>query len=230
MTTVLDWPLAVLATIVAAGPADADDGAQRARALSPPMQIAVAVAGAMQHVSVSDGRWLGLVHEAGAGGGLGGLEARVFVTSSGRAYAPIESERRRIVEHKRQPGVVAAVTLAVAGRNAARIADGIGRTPTAAELGAAQELGPAATIALIRLAAADPGASVAARLPAIAIQHPDLAFAPRRARTAPEMLALASAPAELALARTLAPVPEVGGRSEADGWSAVVRTTARRSR
>lgn len=230
MSTVFDWPLAVLATLVAAGPAEADDVAQRAAVLSPPMQIAVAAGGALRHVSVSDDKWLALVHQAGPGAGLDGLEARVFMTSSGRAYVPIEDERRRIVEHKRQPGAVAAVTLALAGRNAAAIADGIGRTPTVAELGAAQELGAAATVALIRLAETEPRAAVSARLPAIAVQHPELAFALKRARTAPEMLALAAAPTELALARTIAQPAEIAGRAEADGWSAVVRTSARRGR
>lgn len=230
MSTVFEWPLALLAAIVAAGPADADDAAQRAAALSPAMQIAVAAGGALRHVSVSDDKWLALVHQAGAGAGLDGLEARVFMTSSGRAYAPIEDERRRIVEHKRQPAAVASVTLALAGRNAAAIMEGIGRMPTPAELGAAQELGAAATVSLIRLADAEPRATVAARLPAIAVQHPDLAFAPKRARTAPEMLALAAAPTELALARTIAQPAEVAGRADPDSWTAVVRTSARRAR
>ena len=194
------------------------------------MQIAVAAGGAIRHVSVADDKWLALVHQAGPGAGLDGLEARVFMTSSGRAYAPVEDERRRILESKRQPAAVAAVTLAMASRNAAAIADGIGRTPTAAELGAAQELGAAATLALIRLADAEPRVAVAARLPAIAVQHPDLAFAPKRARTAPEVLALAAAPVELALARSIALPADIAGRPDADGWSAVVRTSTRRSR
>lgn len=229
MNTVFDWPLAVLATVIATAPADGDDAARAAAALAPPVQIAVATASAMRHVSVSDERWLSIVHQAGAGAGLGGLEARVFATSSGRAYAPIEDERRRIIEHKRQPATVAAATLALAARNAAVIFAGIGRMPTLAELGAAHELGPASSVALIALADADPRASVASRLPAIAVQFPDLAFALKRARTAPEMLALAAAPTELALARTMASPPEVASRTGPDTWSAVVRTSARRA-
>lgn len=97
-----------------------------------------------------------------------GLGARIFLTSAGRYYVPVASDRRRILETRQNAEIASRVTSAAAVRDAARIRNALKRAPAAADLYVAHVLGPETAISLIKEVGRAPDAPLKESFPMLA--------------------------------------------------------------
>lgn len=136
----------------------------------------------------SEQQWLAAMHRQGAVIAQGGMSARIFKTSAGRYYVPIESERREITALR--DDVVAAGQLAhLHGVSAFKfMQQRLSRAPSMGELLAAHVLGIDDALQLVSLVAATPNSPAAGLLPAAAAAYPRLFQAGARPRSAIEVM------------------------------------------
>lgn len=160
----------------------------------------------------SEDGWLAAVRGHGAACGLGDLAQRIFRTSSGRVYAPTETDRRAIVGLAAEPAVAACVTITAARAHAERLAAMTGRPARPAELYAAHVMGIEAAETLVRAAAATPDGPAAEHVPEAALAEPALFFRGVRPRTPAEVIAEIDAALTRALPLTYAAAPARGRR------------------
>jgi hypothetical protein len=97
-----------------------------------------------------------------------GLGARIFVTSGGRYYVPVASDRRRILETRQNAEIASRVTSAAAVRDAARIRSALQRAPAAADLYVAHVFGRETAISLIKEVGRAPDAPLKESFPMLA--------------------------------------------------------------
>ena len=97
-----------------------------------------------------------------------GLGARIFVTSGGRYYVPVASDRRRILETRQNAEIASRVTSAAAVRHVSRIRSALKRAPAAADLYVAHVFGSETAISLIREVGRAPDAPLKESFPVLA--------------------------------------------------------------
>jgi hypothetical protein len=204
MGLLLDFPLAALlavANVIGTTPGREVGDIDRAAWIgAPALAAASVVAGPRPSRSAkTDEAWLANVKSAGDTADLAAAAARIFVTSSGRAYAPVATERDAILALRSDPERLAAVSYARATVERAEHLRATGEEPTVDHLVVALELGGVTTRKLFRLVESSPTATVAGSLPELAASHPGLAFGPRRPRTVVEALEQVRVPALAAL-------------------------------
>jgi len=119
--------------------------------------------------------WLNAVREGHGGTGLASYRSRIFVTSSGRLYVPVQSEARAIMKLRESPPVAAAVALDLARLHATQLSAALSRAPSVKDLYAAHRLGLDTAVRLARLRLAKPNALVSTALPDIATAFPEAA-------------------------------------------------------
>ena len=127
MSSAVDIPLHLaLALLLATGRPLPDHIDRRVLAPRPPDVRVV------RHPSLGydEERWLGAVQRHGRAAGLDDLAGRVFRTSSGRVYAPVDADRRSILALLSEPAVVARVASAAAKADSERLARQLGRAPS----------------------------------------------------------------------------------------------------
>jgi hypothetical protein len=135
-----------------------------------------------------DQQWLAAMHRQGASIGQGRLSARIFKTSSGRYYVPVESERQEIAALR--DDVVAAGQLThLQSVSAFKVMQQrLSRAPAFAEILAAHVLGVDDALRLVSLVASAPNAPAAVTFPAAASVQPKLFYAGARPRSAFEVM------------------------------------------
>lgn len=135
---------------------------------APPAPAMAAASAASSPITFRDQVWLEAL-KCGAGGEeLAGDAVRVFRTSGGRYYVPVESDRRQIMELKRDADIAALVAFGFARCNGAVLRNGLSREPSAGELYIAHVLGGETALDLIRLAGREPETRLKDRWPEIA--------------------------------------------------------------
>jgi hypothetical protein len=97
-----------------------------------------------------------------------GLGARIFVTSGGRYYVPVTSDRRRILDARQDTEIATRVTAAAAQRDATRIRRAVKRAPAATDLYIAHVFGPDTAISLMQMVAARPDTPLSKSFPQLA--------------------------------------------------------------
>jgi hypothetical protein len=97
-----------------------------------------------------------------------GLGARIFVTSGGRYYVPVASDRRRIFETRQNAEIASRVASAAAVRDATRIRSALKSAPAAADLYVAHVFGPETAISLIKEVGRAPDAPLKESFPMLA--------------------------------------------------------------
>jgi hypothetical protein len=156
-------------------------------------------AAARADLGYTEERWIEAVARHGAKTGLGDLARRVFRTSSGRYYVPVETDRHIVLALMRDPAVAARVAGAAARADALRIAGQAGRPARTSELYAAHVVGIDGALALVKDADTSRSRPAAELMPEVALTEPSLFFRGRRPRSATEIIA----EIEAALARAL---------------------------
>ncbi len=121
-----------------------------------------------------DQTWLGLVKDHGAAHGLSREAGAITRGADGRWHAG--SDKDAILALRKDPGIAALMAGEYAKSTSATLTAALGRAPCGGELYAAHFLGPDAACKLIRLAAANPGASAAAQFPAAAAANKPVFF------------------------------------------------------
>lgn len=163
-----------------------------------------------------------------------GLGARIFVTSGGRYYVPVASDRRRILDTRQNAEIAGRVTTAAAVRDAARIRGALKRAPAAADLYVAHVFGPETAISLIEAVGRAPDAPLKESLPMLAalpevqqgtVAPPTVAQFYRRLSAAlrepPRLVAIGLVPPAIGLAPD-APQAERPVRDNIVAWQAKV--------
>jgi len=117
------------------------------------------------------GTWLDTIRKHGAEAGLGWAAEAV-----GKDRDP--AVRAAILDLRRDPTAASAMAASYAADNAAKLATGLGRSPTATDLYLAHFLGPAGAVRFFRAQAADPAGAAAAVVPTAAKANPHIFFAP----------------------------------------------------
>lgn len=112
-----------------------------------------------------DQTWLGTLKESGPAHGYGRYADAITKTSSGRYIVSDPALRRRIMGLRTDPAANAVMAGAFTTRNAAELAEGLGRKPSDGELYIAHFLGPSGALRFIKSAAASPGARAADSFP-----------------------------------------------------------------
>lgn len=170
MTSVFDFAhAAVLAMALTTGPD---------RAVPVLIDAPALIAASAAHLPPDpDGtRWLDALRRFGPAVGLERDAKRIFVTSSGRAYAPVLEERAQARALAYDPAVSTAITYLDAEAAASELAARLGRPAGFADLAAARRLGVDSAYRLIRAAERRPAAPLSV-LPADLAQDPALATA-----------------------------------------------------
>jgi hypothetical protein len=97
-----------------------------------------------------------------------GLGARIFVTSGGRYYIPVASDRRRILDARQDAEIARRLTAAAANRDAARLRRAVKRAPVATDLYIAHVFGADTAINLMQAVAGHPDAPLSEGFPQLA--------------------------------------------------------------
>ncbi len=191
--------------------------------------------------------WLAMVKEAGPALGYSGLSDQVTKTDNGYVVADADA-RAKILDLRDDPSTNATLAGAFTQRNAAEVADRIGRQPTDAELYIAHFLGSGGAAKLINLAAQQPQASAAEAFPGAARAnrsifydrdggertaagvYGNLASRYQAARTSTTALAQGTPPATVPVAAPLAIEEPRPARLASDGplFHSLVQTEERR--
>jgi hypothetical protein len=220
MTSVLDFGHS-LAIALALGHGAAATGPPPL--IEPPALIAACRAHTRPSIDIP--RWLESVHRVGRQAGLGHEAGRIFMTRTGRAYAPLLEERAHIVARAHDAGVAASVAYFMAHAESAALRSALGRAAVFGDVAVAQHLGAPAAARLLSLAARSPESRIEEQLPDIAARAAELAGGAGRWMTARQVVAglascLAPAPTDVAAARPFAP------RTAVAGWSTRISPAA----
>jgi hypothetical protein len=108
-------------------------------------------------------------HEAEA------LGSRIFVTSGGRFYVPVASDRQRILDARNDASVATRLARAAADRHAEQLRDALHRPPAATDLYIAHVFGPEAAISLLKAVGETPVVVLKTGFPAMAAGVPEAA-------------------------------------------------------
>ncbi len=109
--------------------------------------------------------WLETMKLSGPALGLGHHADRIVVGADGRYRVPDPEARREILDLRKDPDIASVMAGALTRRNAAYLADRLGRSPSEGELYIAHFLGAAGAASLIALAGATPAAAAADHFP-----------------------------------------------------------------
>lgn len=184
------------------------------------MQAAAARAAPANPFAFTPSSWLDAMAQMRADKRFAGYANRIFRTSSGEAYVPVERERREIEALRSDAMIARHVAEDFARANAAALKDVIGRAPSLGELYLAHLAGPRLAVQFRRALGRNEGAIAATATPELAEAVPGLLFSGDHALT----LAEVAAALEMNLSRALK-----GARSAKApatrvlGWSAEVR-------
>lgn len=178
----------------------------------------------------TDESWLAMLYAHGEAAGQQALARRIFRTSSGRFYVPVDDDRRAIRALQRNPALAERIVAASAEASAEALKAKLGRTATLSEIYAAHVLGVEPAAGLIASAALAPRRLAIEVLPAAALQHADLFFNDTRPRTTGALLEalsvafeksvraeLASRRAATATAASPAPIQVLRANAQASG-------------
>lgn len=102
------------------------------------------------------------------------LASRVFVTSGGRFYVPVASDRRRILDARHDASLAARLARTNAERNAERMRNALNRMPAASDLYIAHVLGPETAISLIKVVSEAPDTALKKAFPGLSSSLPQL--------------------------------------------------------
>ena len=119
------------------------------------------------------GTWLDTIRRHGAAAGFGRAAAAVADGSAARDPAV----RREILDLRRDPAASAAMAAAYAADNAAKLANGLGRAASAADLYMAHFLGPTGALRFLKARDATPDLAAAAIAPGAARANHAVFFA-----------------------------------------------------
>lgn len=112
-----------------------------------------------------DQTWLATLKESGPAHGYARYADAIAKTPSGRYVVADPALRRRIMGLRTDPAANAVMAGAFTARNAAELAEGLGRKPTDGELYIAHFLGASGAVRFIKAAATSPGARAADAFP-----------------------------------------------------------------
>jgi hypothetical protein len=156
--------LAMLLSLAASAPGhDAVIAETPKAAISAAPAAVEPIAGALRF---TDRGWLRALHENPVESK--GLGSRIFVTSGGRYYVPMATDRRRVSEARNNDELARRVTKAAARRDAATIRSAVKREPAATDLYVAHVYGVGTAISLIQAVVATPDAPLDRSFPEIA--------------------------------------------------------------
>jgi hypothetical protein len=156
--------LAMLLSLAASAPGhDAVIAETPKAAISAAPSVVEPIAGALRF---TDRGWLRALHENPVESA--GLGSRIFVTSGGRYYVPMVTDRRRVSEARNNDELARRVTKAAARRDAAKIRVAVKREPAATDLYVAHVYGVGTAISLIQAVVATPDAPLDRSFPEIA--------------------------------------------------------------
>lgn len=168
MSSLFDAPvqlMLVLATVVAGqDPAPA-----------PPIDTAVTESAATGPFSFSESAWLKAVRDGYGGQALAPHRSRIFTTSGGRVYIPVQSESREILRMRQNAATAQAVAVDLAKFHAVQLRERLGHAPGVKDLYAAHMFGLDAAARLAGLAATKPKTLVSIALPDVAALFPEAA-------------------------------------------------------
>lgn len=85
--------------------------------------------------------WFAVIKDGAGGAAFAPYAARIFQTSNGRFYVPVEDERRKLLALSRDHAASCFIALSSAARNAHRLAGHLGRKATLTDLYLAHALG-----------------------------------------------------------------------------------------
>lgn len=112
-----------------------------------------------------DQTWLATLKDSGPGLGYGRYADAITRTASGRYVVSDPAMSREIMALRTDPTANAVMAGAFTRRNAAELAEGLGRKPTDGELYIAHFLGPTGAVRFIRASASSPAALAAEAFP-----------------------------------------------------------------
>lgn len=180
MSSVVEVPAGLaLAIVLALSPA-APVGAPPAAPAGPALRVAARVPA---DFGFSDEAWLAAVLAYGREANLGEASRRIFRTSAGKLYVPVQEERLRILALRRNTAVAARIAAAMARSSAAELAAALGRPIAPADVYAAHAFGREAAKKLLLAAGREPERRAAEIMPAAAQSHPELFFSGLRPRS-----------------------------------------------
>lgn len=176
--------------------------------LEVPIQLALAMALAMapddtrQHLPgvlaaaarssalvYNDSDWVRAVEAHGAAAGQARLARRIFRTSAGRIYVPVEQDRAHILALRADTAVVLRIASEAARANAKALAHRLGREPSLSELYMVHTLGVDVAHALLGAATHEPARRAAEIAPQAALAHPEIFFQQGKLRTVMQVIA-----------------------------------------
>ena len=173
----------------------------------------------------SDATWLRLVQAHGAAAGLDDLARRIFRTSSGRIYVPVDADRQAVLALKQDPAIAPRIATEAARANARQLQRALGRPTTSGELLLAHRLGLQTATDLLVSAAREPQRPASEVAPAAALADPAAFFQDVRPRSSAGVVRIfTSAMERAAAARNAA----AAGASSPAWATAVVPATATR--
>lgn len=171
-------------------------------------------------LAFSRSSWLDAMGQMRADKRFARYAGRIFRTSSGEVYVPVERERREIEALRSDAMIARYVAEAFARANAAALKDVLGRAPAASDLYLAHLAGPRVAAQFRQQLGRDARAIAATALPELAEAVPALLFADDRALTLAEVATALDANLSRALKGTRsAHVPS----TRVLGWTAEVR-------
>ena len=181
------YQLALAISLALAPAAPQPERASETVIATPAKAATAAPAGGETSYGIGEQNWLRLVKDEGPKHGRTPQADRIFVTSTGRYYAPVPGELAAILALRRNPKVAADLARENARTNLAKLAGRLGRTPTGGELYAAHRLGPETALQVLLQAKAKPASAAAPRFPEAAAAAPDLFYDGKRERTCLEI-------------------------------------------
>jgi hypothetical protein len=144
----------------------------------------------------TDQTWLETLKTSGPALGYGKYADSIVQTASGQFSVPDPAKRQAVMQLRNDPAAASAMAGALTKRNAATLAERIGRPPSEGELYAAHFLGAGGAVQLIAMNAAAPQTRAADAFPAAARANPAIFYdAHGSARSAAQVYALLTAPA-----------------------------------
>ena len=176
----------------------------------------LAVAAKSPAVVYSDTDWVRAVQAHGAAAGQARLARRIFRTSAGRIYVPVEQDRARILALRADAAVVLRIASEAARSSAKLLAHRLGREPSLSELYMVHTLGVDVAQALLSAASHEPARRAAEIAPEAALAHPALFFQQGKLRTAAQVVT-AFDEAFAAAARRAAGLPGLAGPAATSG-------------
>jgi hypothetical protein len=142
----------------------------------PPAEAAGAATAATGPYSFSEAVWLNAVREGLGGEAVAPFRGRIFKTSGGRVYIPVQSESREILAARQNPALAQAVARDLARFNATQVRERLGRPAGVKDLYAAHMFGLDAAARLAGLAVTKPKTLVSIALSDVASSFPEAAL------------------------------------------------------